>query len=80
MSELDSSQEIKKHWLKTLSSVGKKCGDAKGFNQRLQGVMPRLGADRHMETHKPKLMRGYTMQEKVGAGGMYRGPDSVLIA
>lgn len=60
--------------------MGKKCGDPKGFNQRLQGVMPRVGVDRHMETHKPKLMRGYTMQEKVGAGEMYRGPGSVLIA
>lgn len=86
MSEQESSQEIKKHGLKTLSSVGKKCGDPKGFNQRLQGVMPWVGAHRHMEMDvaperlQPKLMRGYTMREKVGARGMFRGPDSVLIA
>lgn len=69
MSEQESSQVIKKHWLKTLGSVGKKCGDPKGFNQRLQGVMSWVGINRHMEMSVAQADEGCTMPEKVGAGG-----------
>lgn len=87
MSEQESSQEIKKHWLKTLGSVGKKGGDPKGFNQRLQGVMSWVGINRHMEMNvapgrltEVQADEGLHNARKGGGGGMYRRPDSVLIA